>query len=322
MFDVSYCVAEGLRADGYRVVLTKKRAMASVGLAKRAEIATKSKADLAISVHNDHSQGPEFQATYDQRGRRDPDGELSRHVPRHRGQTHRVRPPGDRPEEPAVRQDHRRSPHRGPGPGGRRTRELLQRAARRSSRATSPWSSCWPRCRGSTTRWAPKTEGDVSTAISIPTETRYAQGLLLGVERAVPLAARRGRPAQRGIPRTAPLPGQASGAARRRLHPSEGLPAGRVCALARRNARLGPVSRVFNFSAGPATLPEEVLRQAAAEMLDWGGSGQSVMEMSHRGPDFMSIAAAAEADSAGTAGHPRATTRCCSCRAGRRCSSR
>ena len=56
------------------------------------------------------------------------------------------------------------------------------------------------------------------------------------------------------------------------------------------------MSRVFNFSAGPATLPEEVLRQAAAEMLDWGGSGQSVMEMSHRGPDFMSIAAAAEAD--------------------------
>ena len=56
------------------------------------------------------------------------------------------------------------------------------------------------------------------------------------------------------------------------------------------------MARVFNFSAGPATLPEEVLRQAAEEMLDWGGTGQSVMEMSHRGKDFMSIAAAAEAD--------------------------
>jgi phosphoserine aminotransferase len=56
------------------------------------------------------------------------------------------------------------------------------------------------------------------------------------------------------------------------------------------------VSRVFNFSAGPATLPDDVLKQAAAEMLDWGGSGQSVMEMSHRGPEFSSIAAAAEAD--------------------------
>ena len=56
------------------------------------------------------------------------------------------------------------------------------------------------------------------------------------------------------------------------------------------------MARVFNFSAGPATLPEEVLRQAADEMLDWGGTGQSVMEMSHRGKDFMSIAAAAEAD--------------------------
>ena len=54
--------------------------------------------------------------------------------------------------------------------------------------------------------------------------------------------------------------------------------------------------RVFNFSAGPATLPEEVLKQAAAEMLDWQGSGQSVMEMSHRGKEYMSIHAQAEAD--------------------------
>ncbi len=56
------------------------------------------------------------------------------------------------------------------------------------------------------------------------------------------------------------------------------------------------MARVFNFSAGPAALPEDVLRQAASEMLDWHGSGQSVMEMSHRGKDFMSIAATAEAD--------------------------
>ena len=53
--------------------------------------------------------------------------------------------------------------------------------------------------------------------------------------------------------------------------------------------------RVFNFSAGPGTLPEEVLLQAADEMLDWHGSGQSVMEMSHRGRDFISIAEEAEA---------------------------
>jgi phosphoserine aminotransferase len=56
------------------------------------------------------------------------------------------------------------------------------------------------------------------------------------------------------------------------------------------------MSRVFNFSAGPAMLPEEVLRQAGEEMLDWHGSGMSVMEMSHRGKEFMGIAAQAEAD--------------------------
>ena len=54
--------------------------------------------------------------------------------------------------------------------------------------------------------------------------------------------------------------------------------------------------RAYNFSAGPAVLPEPVLRQAAAEMLDWHGSGMSVMEMSHRGPEFIQIAAEAEAD--------------------------
>ena len=54
--------------------------------------------------------------------------------------------------------------------------------------------------------------------------------------------------------------------------------------------------RVFNFSAGPAVLPESVLAQAAAEMLDWRGTGMSVMEMSHRGKEFMGIAAKAEAD--------------------------
>ena len=55
------------------------------------------------------------------------------------------------------------------------------------------------------------------------------------------------------------------------------------------------MTRVFNFSPGPATLPEPVLRQAAEEMLDWHGSGMSVMEMSHRGPEFIGIHASAEA---------------------------
>ena len=56
------------------------------------------------------------------------------------------------------------------------------------------------------------------------------------------------------------------------------------------------MTRVFNFSAGPAMLPTEVLERAQAEMLDWNGSGMSVMEMSHRGKEYMSIAEKAEAD--------------------------
>ncbi len=56
------------------------------------------------------------------------------------------------------------------------------------------------------------------------------------------------------------------------------------------------MAQIYNFSAGPAVLPKEVLLTAQQEMLDWHGSGMSVMEMSHRGKEFMSIAAEAEAD--------------------------
>ena len=56
------------------------------------------------------------------------------------------------------------------------------------------------------------------------------------------------------------------------------------------------MDRIYNFSAGPATLPLSVLEQARDEMTNWRGSGMSVMEMSHRGKEYMSIQAEAEAD--------------------------
>ncbi|MBK1700917.1 3-phosphoserine/phosphohydroxythreonine transaminase [Thiococcus pfennigii] len=56
------------------------------------------------------------------------------------------------------------------------------------------------------------------------------------------------------------------------------------------------MSRAYNFSAGPAMLPEPVLRRAMEEMLDWHGSGMCVAEMSHRGKEFMAVAEQAEAD--------------------------
>lgn len=56
------------------------------------------------------------------------------------------------------------------------------------------------------------------------------------------------------------------------------------------------MGRVYNFSAGPAVLPEEVLKEAAAEMLDYNGSGMSVMEMSHRSKEYEAIIQTAEQD--------------------------
>lgn len=65
------------------------------------------------------------------------------------------------------------------------------------------------------------------------------------------------------------------------------------------------MEQIYNFSAGPAVLPKEVLQQARNEMLDWHGSGMSVMEMSHRGKEFMSIAAQTESDLRELAGIPQ-----------------
>jgi len=62
---------------------------------------------------------------------------------------------------------------------------------------------------------------------------------------------------------------------------------------------------IYNFSAGPAVLPKEVLEQARDEMLDWHGSGMSVMEMSHRGKEFMAIAEETEHDLRELAGIPQ-----------------
>ena len=56
------------------------------------------------------------------------------------------------------------------------------------------------------------------------------------------------------------------------------------------------MGRVYNFSPGPAVLPPQVMEHAQAEFLDWGGTGISVMEVSHRSPEFMDLAAQSEAD--------------------------
>ena len=56
------------------------------------------------------------------------------------------------------------------------------------------------------------------------------------------------------------------------------------------------MSRAYNFSAGPATLPEPVLLKAQAEMLEFGKAGASIVELSHRGPEFLAVAQQTEAD--------------------------
>jgi N-acetylmuramoyl-L-alanine amidase len=189
MFDVSSCVAQGLDADGYRVRLTKRRALDSVGLAERARIASRAKAALAISVHDDHSQGPSFQATYSQRGvKRD-----GAYHPMYRG-TGRTRTvfrdagvarASERAAATIARkrttvQDRtvsvRENSFTGRPPLEPGNLALVQLLA------TVPWvyNEAGAKIGGSTTR-----------AMSIRAEEAYARGLLLGVEAAVPLPAGR-----------------------------------------------------------------------------------------------------------------------------------
>ena len=60
-------------------------------------------------------------------------------------------------------------------------------------------------------------------------------------------------------------------------------------------AEVKPGARIFNFGAGPATMPVEVLEKARRELVNWHDAGMSVMEMSHRGKEFVKIATEAEA---------------------------
>src|SRR3954471_16410360 len=73
-------------------------------------------------------------------------------------------------------------------------------------------------------------------------------------------------------------------------------PARRAKTKAAQPRRIKPAARIFNFGAGPATMPVEVLEKAKWELVNWQDAGMSVMEMSHRGKEFVAIAAAAEAD--------------------------
>jgi N-acetylmuramoyl-L-alanine amidase len=193
VFDISSCVGEALRRDGYRVILTKRDALSSVGHAARAAIANRSRADLAISVHDDHGISAQFQATYDQRGLRGRDGRyptLYRGTGSHRtvfshpavarksqadagiiararteAQHHRV----------SIRQNsfNGRPPLE---PGNLAIVQLLSRV---------PWVY---------NEMGARTGGSVRKAMSIGSETGYAYGLLAGVESAVPRKSGTNRP--------------------------------------------------------------------------------------------------------------------------------
>ena len=187
MFDVSSCLGKALRLDGYRVRLTKEHALDSVGHAARAKIANDAKADLAVSIHDDHGQGPAFEATYDQRGHADGNG---RYHQMYRG-TGPSRTVFDQPSvarqsqayAKIIAQARTRSQNervtvqensftgRDPlEPGNLALVQLLARV---------PWVY---------NEMGAKTAGNPRTAMSISSEQRYAEGLLIGIERALPLA--------------------------------------------------------------------------------------------------------------------------------------
>lgn len=212
-FDVSWCVARSLRADGYRVLLTKRQALSSVSHTQRAAVANDNHAALAISVHDDHGVGPRFEATYDQRG------------VRHNGAY-----------SPMYR-----------GEGVHRTVFSSSATARQSQRYAGIIAAARTRAQGravtvqensfngraplesgnlalvqlfSDVPWVYNemgalTDGHVRQAMSVASETGYADGLLAGIEAAVPLVP--GRPG-----RSTSSAGTLTSCLTRRLEPQPG----------------------------------------------------------------------------------------------------
>ena len=187
MYDVSVCLGKGLEADGYRVTLTKRTALASVGLAARAKVANDAKAALAVSLHDDHSQGPDFQATYSQRGIRH-DGDYHA-MYRGTGRSRTVFSDAavakaseaaataiarERTKVQGRTVSVRENTYTGRAPLEPGNLAIVQLLAK------VPWvyNEAGAKNGGSTTR-----------AMSIATEEAYAKGVLLGVEAAVPLPA-------------------------------------------------------------------------------------------------------------------------------------
>lgn len=196
VFDVSACAGEALRRNGYRVVSTKKRARDSVGLGARARLATTVHADLAVSVHDDHSQTVGFEATYSQRGVRH-DG---RYHAMYRG-TGRSRTVFDRPavarrsERAAATIARARSRTQG-RPVTVRENTFTGRAPLEPGNlalvqllATVPWVY---------NEMGALTDGDPTKRMSLAHERAYAEGLVVGIEDAVRLASA-GKPSVSGI---------------------------------------------------------------------------------------------------------------------------
>ena len=191
-WDISTCVAQALRTDGYRVTLTKQHALSSVSLADRAAIANRAKAALAVSVHDDHGQSSTFQATYSQRGV----AQAGRYPAMYRGDG------SDRTvfDHPTVA---RQSESAATKIATARTEAQRQRVTVQqnsfSGRAPLEPGNLALVQLLTDVPWVyneagARTGRSATTAMTISNETGYAAGLLAGIEASVPLATGRARP--------------------------------------------------------------------------------------------------------------------------------
>jgi N-acetylmuramoyl-L-alanine amidase len=189
--DVSMCAGKVLEADGYTVHLTKQDADDSPSLGQRAKLAQDKKADIAVSVHNAHGSGPDFRAVYDQRGTK----KNGKYPKLYRTAINGDKVVFDSPQTAKDSQEYANKIAKARTEAeGYEVSNIMPSFEDRNLAQGNAW---WVQILSKDVPWVYNemgalTGGDIKKPLSIEAEEDYAEGLVNGIEAAVPITGKTG----------------------------------------------------------------------------------------------------------------------------------